>query len=424
MKTALDLHSRKSSKRLPVQDSRHPILPVIGAYLRIGDDGVIRASHPDMQAGVTHRVPAQLDWSRVDEETGVYTPLALRAGSRLAEYLDKFMPDLEVRALLQEAVGSSLMPAAGWHKAFVLTGGGVSINKDGSNGKSTLLKLLESLHPERVVVDLTTLDKDSSQIADLEGKTLATSSEAPEFLGKQVEVKLKAIIAGDQVRGRALYQNARCFEPQLSLWLAMQGSGIRFQDRSAAMQERFLWIPFNKRIARDSAENIHNFSLLITEYPEEMGVLLDWALEGVARLCRNGKKFSAKPGCVRAADEARRIETDPTYAWMVEHEVSIHPGEQTSKAAIYAAYKSEMIINENRPLAAGQFWRALKGYVENETSLLLERQPSGGARHETRPSRTVNVIVAGIASSPYTWGQQPVRSSVEENWDASGEPKF
>jgi hypothetical protein len=423
LKTALDLHSRSASKRLPDQDPRHPILPVIGAYLRIGDDGLIRATHPDMQAGVTHRVPAQLDWSRVDEETGVYSPLPLRAGSRLAEYLDKFMPDTEVRALLQEAVGSSLMPGGGWHKAFVLSGGSSSINKDGSNGKSTLLKLLESLHPENVIVDLTLLDKDASQIADLEGKTLATSSETPEFLGKQVEVKLKAIIGGDQVRGRSLYQNARCFEPQLSLWLAMNGGGIRFQDRSAAMEERFLWIPFNKRIARDSSENIRNFSLLITESPEEMGVLLDWALEGVARLCRNGKKFSAKPGCLKAADEARRIETDPTYAWMVEREVSVHPNQQTSKSAIYAAYRDEMFEQENRPLAAAQFWRALRGYVENEDSVFNERQPSGGSRHETRPQRMVNVVCAGVVSSYYVWGQQPVRPEVVACDDTS-EPVF
>lgn len=420
LETALDLFGRKSSKRLPEQDPRHPILPVIGAYLRIGDDGVITASYPDMADGVTHRVPAQLDWSRVDEETSVYTPLPLRADSLLADYLNKFVPDQEIRDLLQEAVGSSLMPAGGWHKAFVLSGGGGSINKDGANGKSTLLHLLEALHPENVIVDLTTLDKDASAMADLEGKTLAISSETPDFLGKQVEVKLKAIIAGDQVRGRALYQNARYFEPKLSLWISLNGGGIRFQDRSAAMEERFLWIPFNKRIARDSDENKKNFHLSILNSPEEMAVLLDWALEGVARLCRNGKRFSAKPGCIKAADEARRIETDPTYAWMVEGDVAIRGCEETSKAEIYAAYRQDMRDQENRPLASAQFWRALYGFVEGRGEAKIQGRHTSG----TPRVRTVNVTVAGVPSSVYLWDQQPAQPSGVVEWDNSGEPKF
>jgi hypothetical protein len=412
LKTALDLHSRKPAKRIPEPDPMNPILPVIGAYLRIDDEGVIRASYPDMAAGVTHRVPAKLDWSRVDKETSIYTPAPLKLGSRLAEYLDKFMPDEDVRMLLQEALGSSLMPAAGWHKAFVMSGGGTSINDDGANGKSTFLKMLQALHPENVVVDLTTLDKDASAIADLEGKTLAMSSETPEFLGKQVEVKLKAIIAGDQIRGRSLYCNARCFEPQLSMWISLNGAGIRFQDRSAAMEERFLWIPFNQRIARDSAENIRNWHLLVVNDPAELAVLLDWALEGVARLCRNGKRFSAKPGCLKAADEARRMETDPTYAWMVENDVTAHRSEETCKGDIYAAYRNEMEEQTNRPLASSQFWRALKGFVESKGLVkLIERQPSGGSRHEKRAPRTVNVTVSGLPSKIYQWNG-PVSASV------------
>lgn len=427
MQTALDLYASDPSKRLPVQDPRRPILPVIGAYLRIDDDGTIRASHPDMNAGVVHRIAAALDWSRVGEDD-VYTPRPLPATSRLAQYLDKFVPDLEVRALLQEAVGSSLMPAAGWHKAFCMTQGGSSQIKDGSNGKSTLLKLLSALHPDSISVDLTVLDKDPSAIADLEGKTLAISTETPDFLGKQVEQRLKAIIAGDEVRGRALYQNGRCFEPHLSLWIALNGSGIRFQDRSAAMEERFLWIPFNVRVPRDGPDNIRNFSLLITEDPDEMGVLLDWALEGVARLCRNGKRFSDSPACVKANDELRRVETDPTYAWMVENEVKAAGNEESPKAAVYEAYRQSMLADENRPLAAPQFWRALRGYVEGKLGgVFQERQPTGGARHQPRPSRTVSVTVMGVSSSIYRWGTDPLTTPAKEVLDAfaaSIEPIF
>lgn len=426
LETALDLYARDSAKRLPRQDPRHPILPVIGAYLRIGDDGTIRAERPYMQAGVTHRVPAKLDWSRVDPETGIYVPRPLPADSRLAQYLDKFMPDLDVRNLLQEAVGSSLMPAGGWHKAFCLTGGSASMFDDGSNGKSTLLKFLTALHPENVSVDLTTLDKDASAIADLEGKTLAISTETPDYLGKQVEQRLKAIIAGDEIRGRALYQNARYFDPLLQLWMAMNGGGIRFHDRSPAMEERFLYIPFNVRVPRDSADNIKNFSLLVTQDVEQMAVLLDWALEGVARLCRNGKRFSTKPACIRAADEARRMETDPTYAWLVESGLEASTTKETSKFAIYDLYKRNLNDGQSRPLGEAQFWRAVRGFIESRGKKLLDRLPSA-PRHLPRPPRTCNLVMQGIPEKDYRWGEQPANAPSQDVLDrfrADTEPLF
>jgi hypothetical protein len=423
VETALDLYANRAKKRLPVQDPRRPILPVIGAYLRIDDQGVIRAEHPDMNAGVTHRVPAKLDWSRVDQETGIYTPRSLPADSKLAEYLNLFVPDRDVQNLLQEAVGSSLMPATGWHKAFGLIGGSKSQFDDGSNGKSTFLKFLEALHPTKVSVDLEILHKAADQIADLEGKTLAISTETPDHLGKQAEQRLKAIIAGDRIRGRALYQNARYFEPQLSLWIAMNGGGIKFHDRSPAMEERFIWFPFNVRVPRNSEKEIKNFSLLVTEDPEQMGYFLDWALEGVARLFRNRKRFSVKPTCIKAADEARRMETDPTYAWLVESRLEVAPNRETSKTTLYQAYKKSLLDSENYPLSEAAFWRTARGFMESKGFPFQERQPSA-PRHLPRPGRTCNLIMQGVPDMDYRWNSQPVDAMPQTVADELHAPLF
>lgn len=423
LKTALDLYADSHEKRMPARDPRHPILPVIGAYLRIGDDGVIRASRPNMQAGVTHRVPAKLDWSRVDPETGIYTPRPLPADSRLAEYLNLFLPNKDVQDLLQEAVGSSLMPAGGWHKAFGLIGGTQSQFEDGSNGKSTLIKLLRALHPENISVDLEILHKAADQIADLEGKTLAVSTETPDHLGKQAEQRLKAITAGDCIRGRGVYQSARYFEPECQIWYAKNGGGIRFHDRSAAMQDRFINFPFTVRVARNSKKEKKNFSIQVTDDPVQMSFFLDWALEGVARLCRNGKRFSVKPACMQAADEVQRMETDPTYAWLVESGVEVSPSRETTKTSLYQAYKKALLDGEYYPLSEAAFWRTARGFVESRGGKFMERQPSA-PRHLARPGRTCNLIIQGVPDQDYRWNIQPANAMPQNVADQVTEPVF
>lgn len=409
LKTAFDLHSHSDKKLMPRPNRHKPILPVIGAYLYIDERGRIEAFAPNDAMGVTHRVPAKLDWTRVDEHH-VYTPRPLPANCKLVQFLDKFVPDLEIRTLLQEAVGSSLLPSAGFHKGFMLIGGG-------SNGKSTLLHLLSALHPERVTLDLTTLVKDGSAIADLEGKTLALSTETPPFLGREVEERLKAVIAGDEMRARALYQAARWFEPHVSVWVAAN-EPIRFTDRSDGQQDRWLTIPFNVRIPRDSKDNVRNFHLQITESPEELSYLLDWALEGVARLCRNGRQFSAKPDVMKVMDEARRIETDPTYAWMIEADLRQETHEETAKAAVYQDYCKTLNVQENRPLAAAQFWRAVRDYCQARNWVLQERNPSGGYRHAARPGRMVNLSIRGVKAERHAWGVDPATSATVTELDA------
>ncbi len=409
LKTAFDLHSHNDKKLMPRPNRHKPILPVIGAYLYIDEQGKIEAYAPDDAMGVTHRVPAKLDWSRVDEHH-VYTPRPLPAGCKLAQFLDKFVPDLEIRTLLQEAVGSSLMPGAGFHKGFMLIGGG-------SNGKSTLLHLLSALHPERVTLDLTTLVKDGSAIADLEGKTLALSTETPPFLGREVEERLKAVIAGDELRARALYHAARWFEPHVSVWVAAN-EPIRFTDRSDGQQDRWLVIPFTVRVPRDSKDNVRNWHLGLIESPEEMGYLLDWALEGVARLCRNGRKFSAKPNVMKVMDEARRIETDPTYAWMIEADLRQETHEETAKAAVYQDYCKTLQEQENRPLAAAQFWRAVRDQFQAKGWTLQERNPSGGHRHAARPGRMVNLSIRGVKTDRHVWGVDLPTAATEAQLDA------
>lgn len=423
LKTALDLYADDTAKRMPERDPRHPILPVIGAYLRIGDDGLIRASRPSMQAGVTHRVPAKLDWSRVDPETGIYTPRPLPEDSRMAEYLNLFVPNKDVQNLLQEAVGSSLMPGAGWHKAFGLIGGSQSQFEDGSNGKSTLLKFLKALHPANISLDLEILHKAADQIADLEGKTLALSTETPDHLGKQSEQRFKAISAGDCIRGRGLYQSARYFEPECQIWFAKNGGALKLHDRSPAMQERIIYFPFNVRIPRNSDKEIKNFSSLVTDDPVQLSYLLDWALAGVARLCRNGKRFSVKPACMKAADEVQRMETDPTYAWLVDSGIAASPSRETAKSSLYQAYKRALLDGEYYPLSEAAFWRTARGFVESRGGKFQERQPSA-PRHLPRPGRTCNLVIQGVPDQDYRWNVQPADAMPQDVADQVAEPLF
>src|SRR5690606_467269 len=89
---------------LPKCGSR-AIIPLRGAYLEILKNGTVVVHEPDPSFGLTYQVPVSFDPSQAEED-GCYIPREVDPQSKWGQYLARFMPDLEVRDLLQEATAS------------------------------------------------------------------------------------------------------------------------------------------------------------------------------------------------------------------------------------------------------------------------------------------------------------------------------
>lgn len=405
--TTMDLFCFDPTQAVAQSTTKDVVMPVLGAYLHIKADGTIVAHKPTKEAGMTHCVPAKFDWSRVGAD-GIYQPRPVDPESAFGKYLDLFMADHDVRNLLQEAVGSSLLPTA-FEKGFMLTGGG-------SNGKSTLLHLLRTLHPRNFALTLDKLDSEFS-MGNLPGMTLALSTESAPFIGIKAEQRIKALISRDPIAVREPFKPETTVVPRASVWFACN-KPIRFVDRTYGLTSKIVTIPFLGFKSRTSDSVILDYHRTITDSETEMTQLLDWALEGAARLRRQGNRFSELPEAAVAVAEAHRLETDPLYAYFMEVDLRIEARAECSKAEIYADYVGSMHTSENRPVSSAEFWRAVRDHVKKaEGADLLERQPAGGARNAKRLPRMVNVSIHGVKSDVYEWDKTSPRHSAPDRLD-------
>jgi P4 family phage/plasmid primase-like protien len=348
LETATDYMVDESNQDLSTleraRNKKEAYIPVKDAYLQIGSDGTIRPRKPSRDLGLTYTVPAAFDWKRVNPD-GTYTPRAVDPDSAFGKYLDLFFPDHSVRILLQEACAASVLPI-NYEKAFVLTG-------DGSNGKSTLLHLLRALHPKNAAIRLKMVDGRFG-FQGIAGKTLLIASEVPDFLGKDIEQNLKALISRDAIEIELKGKDSVCIVPRATLFLAVN-EALKFSDHTYGNDRKYQIIPFTVRMEHQSSERKKDYHLLITENPTEMAQVLDWILEGAARLCKQGH-FTPEPASVQTFVQDSQLTTDNVQRFLVETEARLDPDCWTVKMDIYTAYKEFCLDRSMKPVRDSDFW--------------------------------------------------------------------
>lgn len=363
--TALSLLVADTDQVLPKLPKGTVVVPVLGAYLHIDEQGVIRAKDAEMDLGVTHTVPARFDATRVNPQ-GIYTPKPVDPESKFGKYLHLFFPDEEVRLLLQEAVGASILPTT-FELAFQLTGGG-------SNGKSTLLHLLRKIHPQNMGVKLQALGTEFGY-AGLQGKTLYTCTEAPDFLGMETEQAIKALISRDPIALRGLYKDPITILPRGTLWFAIN-SPLRFSDHSYGLKSKIRNIPCRVKMDRTDKKRKTDYHLLITEDPAEMAQVLDWMLEGAARLRRQGH-FTDLPESLNKFAQDELLKTDNVLRFLTENDPTLVYAPPATNGAvekvgdgwlpkqeIYRAYKDWCPEHGARADGDASFWDRVRSIFE------------------------------------------------------------
>jgi hypothetical protein len=362
------------------------VIGVRGAYLHLKRQGnavKFFAELPSKDAGLTYVVPATFDWKRVAKD-GTYTPRAVDPASKFGQYLDRFMPDLEVRALLQEAVGSTVLARA-IEKAFWLQG-------EGSNGKSTLLHILRKLHPRNTALDLAQITGRFGTVP-LIGTTLATVSECPEFFGTEVEQKIKAIVSRDPITVEEKFGGVLTIVPRASLFLLFN-KAPRVTDHSYGFWSKVLAIPFSVQLKRDSAERVTDYHKLITENPEEMSAVLDWVLEGALRLEARGNFPSTLPAAAVALSHLQRHSADNVLQYLEANGAIHDPNVRTLMPKVYEDYVRFCVATGVKPVQYNEFWvRTRDHFKPNDLGHAQAPTQQDGKR-----PRTVHLRVDGVAA--------------------------
>ena len=214
-------------------------------------------------------------------------------------FLERILPDPELRAYLQRALGYGMTGEVSEQCLFFFYG-------SGANGKSTLLNVLADVLGDyymQASPDLLTV-KDKGHIpvdvAELKGTRVAATIEGEEGRA-MAEALVKQITGGDRIKARRLYRDPFEFSPTHKIILAANHRPtIRGMDHG--IWRRIKLVPFTVTIP-DGERDIHLGDKLRTEAPG----ILNWLLDG----CREWQQTGLRePMAIRDATAEYRAEMD------------------------------------------------------------------------------------------------------------------
>ena len=278
------------------------------------------------------------------------------------KFLDEVLPEKDVQEVLQEFVGCCLNPFIKLEKVLCCIG-------TGANGKSVFFETIMAVLGENNVssYNINSLcdDKGYSRIM-IKNKLLNYSSD---FNGKIWGNGIfKQLASGEPVEARQLYQDPEMVKGYARL--AFNCNSIpTSSDSSYGFRRRLLMIPFGMKISKEKADPDLARKLL-SELP---GILL-WAIEGLQRFIRNGKKLSSSP-TIEALEQEYKEDTDSVVMFLgSKHYI---PGDKDFKrlSELYNEYKEYCKSNSIRFESKSNLKNKLKeeGYTIEEKEKKLSK---------------------------------------------------
>lgn len=201
--------------------------------------------------------------------------------------------DESVRALLEEAVGYCFYRRNELRKSFILTG-------DKKNGKSTYLAMLKELlgDDNTVALDLGELGERFSS-ASLFGKLANIGDDiGDDFIANPAV--FKKIVSGDWIKGENKGQKEFFFKPYCKL-LFSANSIPRIKDKSGAVLDRLVIIPFDAKFSKDDPDFDPYIKYKLIK-PEALEYLILLGLRGLKRVLEN-HSFTSSEKVKRSIEE-------------------------------------------------------------------------------------------------------------------------
>jgi P4 family phage/plasmid primase-like protien len=224
-------------------------------------------------------------------------------------------PDADAKIdLIAEIAGAAALGHGTGHiapKAVVLLG------RTAENGKSQILDLLRGLLPPSAVSSVPPSKfGDERHVVKLAGKLLNTSDE----LGTARAIAsdgFKAIITGEPMTGRDVYQPAIAFRSQAQHVFACNQLPAFHGGMDRGVLRRLLPIVFNRTIPE--GERIpHIGRRVVAEEPDRV---LAWAVQGAVRLLSRGHFPELASSCEALSEWAQSA--DPVLGWIEERVTTI-----------------------------------------------------------------------------------------------------
>lgn len=255
--------------------------------------------------------------------------------------------DKNIRMLLEEAVGYCFYRRNELRKSFILTG-------DKKNGKSTYLAMLKELLGDNntVALDLGELSERFSS-ASLFGKLANIGDDiGDDFIANPA--MFKKIVSGDWIRGENKGQKEFFFKPYCKM-LFSANNIPRIKDKSGAVLDRLVIIPFDARFSKDDPDfDPYIKYKLIKE--EALEYLIILGIEGLKRVLKN-QSFTSSKKVQKSLDEYEET-NNPVKLFFKEINVDDIVNESTKD--VYQKYNEFCLANSFTPMSNIEFSKQIK----------------------------------------------------------------
>jgi putative DNA primase/helicase len=231
--------------------------------------------------------------------------------------------DAERIRLLQEWFGYSMVYDTRLHKFMMLEG-------EGANGKSVVLEVLGALLGEDNIAAVPLeLFGQRFQVTPTLHKLANIAPETDEKAKVDLGT-LKQFVAGELMQWDRKGIEQIQARPTARLIVATNNRPA-FADRTSGLWRRLLLIPFRVTIALENQDPD-----LVSKLKEELPGILNWALDGLARLRQQGRFTRSAIG--EAALKEYQQESHPEKVFLAEHCEVNATGEVTT-SGLFARYK-------------------------------------------------------------------------------------
>lgn len=288
--------------------------------------------------------------------------------------LERVLPDPEVRAYLQQALGHALLGRVREHIMLVLYG-------SGRNGKGALLSAIRSALGDDYCTSVTPeliLEhhevQHPSDAMKLYGRRLAFMQETR--AGRLLDAgRTKALTGGDPIDAHWMKKDWISFDPSHLLVLATN-SKPRVSESNLGLWSRVKLVPFTVTIPEEEQDRAYGDRLAL----EADGVLL-WLLDGYKAYEAAGGRL-VEPQAVREATLDYAEESAP-FAMFAAECLERVPGPTCTGTEIIERWKHWALANNDRNTQVNR--RTIKQLMEEEGFVQAPRTKS------TRPWRDVQI---------------------------------
>jgi len=283
--------------------------------------------------------------------TAAYRPDADDA--RWHTFLDRVLPDPEVRGFLQRVVGVALLGRVIEHILPIATG-------EGANGKGTFTRAVEYAlgdYADTAEADLFMAREGAHPTGqmDLLGLRWATISETDQGR-RMAEATMKRLTGGDPIKARYMRGNFVTFNPSHTpLLVTNHLPKVRGDD--PAIWRRIRVIPFDVVIPEPERDKHLDEQLQL-----EADALLSWAVAGYRDYTNRGDL--GDPEAVQVATSAYKLDSDPVARFIAD-ECIVTPHGHTPAGELWSRWQRWAGADGSPETSQKVFGEALeqKGYA-------------------------------------------------------------